>query len=235
HARAIYRASPERAAAREEGFELAQWALQTGAADALAQMSARFARGGGPLAELVRERQDLIARRQGEMRRLDAAAGRADSKGAEGARASVAALDKRLDAIDARLATEFREYAALANPRPLSIAETQALLKPDDALLLFLDVPQLGKLLEESLAWVITKEAAQWRSIPLGTRALSDLVAALRCGLDNSSWDGATGWPEQTTLDQERKRQQQARRTRCKQLLGVEVSANACPLVAPPR
>jgi CHAT domain-containing protein len=229
HARAMYRANADSAAAREEGFELAQWALQTGAADALAQMSVRFAKGAGPLATLVRERQDLIARRQGEMRRLDAAAGRADSKAAEDARAAVTALDERLDAIDGRLATEFKDYAELANPKPLTIATTRALLKSDEALVLFLDVPQFGELPGESLAWVITKETVRWRSIPLGTRALSDRVAALRCGLDGSNWNDSFGWPQETTLEKQRIREQQTRRERCKQLLGLEPSSNDWP------
>jgi hypothetical protein len=228
-ARDIYRADPESAAAREEGFELAQWALQTGASNALSQMSVRFARGAGPLAGLVRERQDLIARRQGEMHRVDAAAGRADSKAGKDARTSVAALDERLDAIDARLAAEFPEYAELATPTPLTISATQVLLKADEALVLFLDVPQFGKLPEETLTWLITKEAVRWHSIPLGTRALSDRIAALRCGLDASSWDNALGWPEETAHDKQRIFEQRARRDRCKQLLGVEVPSTDWP------
>ena len=77
HARAIYRAGAESNASREEGFELAQWALQTSAAQALSQMSARSAKGAGPLAQLVRERQDLVARRAAEDKHLLAALGRA--------------------------------------------------------------------------------------------------------------------------------------------------------------
>lgn len=95
HARAAYRAGADDAW-REEGFELTQWALQTGAADALSQMSVRFAKGGRPLATLVRERQDLVARRQGETRRLDAAVGRADANAAQEARIVVVALDLKL-------------------------------------------------------------------------------------------------------------------------------------------
>src|SRR5262249_45641364 len=55
HAIALNRADPDNAAGRAEGFELAQWALQTDAAEALAQMSARFSKGSGSLANLVRE------------------------------------------------------------------------------------------------------------------------------------------------------------------------------------
>ena len=66
HARAEHRANAGNAVAREEGFDLAQWALQTSAAQALSQMSARSAKGTGPLAQLVRERQDAVARRAAE-------------------------------------------------------------------------------------------------------------------------------------------------------------------------
>jgi CHAT domain-containing protein len=229
YANAEHRAHAGDGGAREESFALAQWALQTGAADALAQMSVRFAKGAGPLAAKIREQQDLLARRQGELRRLDVAAGRADAKAAEDARASVAALDKRLDAIDAQLAAEFKDYAELANPKPLTIASVQALLRHDEALVVFLDVPQFGKLPEETLAWIVTKDAARWRSIPLGTRALSDRVAALRCGLDASSWEATSEWPQETALDKQRIAEQQARRERCKRLPGLEASSRDWP------
>src|SRR5262249_45161382 len=63
HADALNRADAGSATARAEAFELAQWALQTDAAEAVTQMSVRFAKGDGPLAALVRERQALVARR----------------------------------------------------------------------------------------------------------------------------------------------------------------------------
>jgi len=228
-ARAQLRANFNSAMAREEGFELAQWALQTGAADALAQMSVRFAKGSGPLASLVRGRQDLLAHRRGELRRLDIALGRADAKTAEPARAALVAVDKQLDVIDAQLAAEFSQYADLSNPKPLTIAVVQALLKPDEALVVFLVAPKFGKLPEESLAWVVTKEDARWRDIALGTVALSERVAALRCGLDASSWVDASAWPQATALDKQRIAEQHARRNRCKQLLGLEVSSSEWP------
>ena len=231
HARAVFRANASDTSAREEGFELAQWALQTGAADALAQVSVRFAKGNGPLADLVRKRQEFIVNRQGEMRRLDSATGLADKPKAEEARVAVAGLDKQLDAVDARLSIEFKDYAELANPKPLTIAAARALLRPNEALMLFLHVPQpeVPRLAEEVLAWVLTKEAVHWRSIPLGIRSLSDRVAALRCGLDRSSWDSASEWPEETALEKQRIAEQQARRDRCKKLLGLEVSSTDWP------
>jgi tetratricopeptide (TPR) repeat protein/CHAT domain-containing protein len=198
-ARAVHRAGGDSAEAREEGFELAQWALQTGAADALAQMAVRFAKGTGPLAELVRAREDLVARRHGEDKRLFAAVGRADATAANSIRTSIAGLDGKLADLDARLAAEFPEYASLASPKPLGISAVQSLLKDDEALLLFLDVPRFGNLPEETLAWAVTKGEVRWISVPLGTAGLADRVAKLRCGLDRAEWsEQDQGWVAKT-------------------------------------
>ena len=39
--------------------------------------------------------------------------------------------------------------------------------------------------------WAITKTDARWARIDLGTAALSDRIAALRCGLDHTLWQSA--------------------------------------------
>ena len=49
-----------------EALQFAQLINATGTADAVAKMSARFARGDGELAKLVRDRQDAEARRPGQ-------------------------------------------------------------------------------------------------------------------------------------------------------------------------
>jgi tetratricopeptide (TPR) repeat protein/CHAT domain-containing protein len=191
-ARAVHRADAASAPARAEGFELAQWALQTGAADALSQMAVRFARGGGPLADVVRQRQHLVARRDGEDTRLLAAVGQADAKAVAELRASIASLDVQLASIDKRLDAEFPEYASLANPTPLALAAVQRLLKHNEVLVASLDVPRIGRLPEETLVWAVTRTQARWIGVPLGTTALAERVARLRCGVDrdgNWTWD----------------------------------------------
>ena len=58
---------------------------------------------------------------------------------------------------------------------------------------MLLDVPRLGRLPEETLAWAVTKEEARWVSIPLGPGGLAERVAKLRCGLDREgqwTWVG---------------------------------------------
>jgi hypothetical protein len=194
HADALNRADARSAKARTEAFELAQWALQTDAAEAVTQMSVRFAKGDGPLATLVRERQSLVARLQSEDKRMLEAIGQADSNAVKAIYESRDDSKKTLTSIDAELAAKFPEYADLANPRPLSFATTQALLRPDEALVLFLDGPRLTeqtRLQEATLAWVVTRTKVSWHRLPLDTRALADHVNALRCGLDGTLWERA--------------------------------------------
>ena len=103
--------------------------------------------------------------------------------------ARLAAIDARIAEIDKQLAKDFPDYAALASPKPLSIAEVQSQLRDDEALVLFLDTPEWKPTPEETFIWVVTKTDIRWVRSELGTNALSERVAALRCGLDrNGEW-----------------------------------------------
>ncbi len=57
--------------------------------------------------------------------------------------ARLAAIDARIAEIDKRLAKDFPDYAALVSPEPLSVEEVQAQLRADEALVLFLDTPEV--------------------------------------------------------------------------------------------
>ena len=101
------------------------------------------------------------------------------------------AIDTRLAEIDRQLAQEFPDYTALASPAPVSVAEVQAQLGADEALVLFLDTrAREATLPEETFIWVVTKSDVRWVRSDLGTAALTREVAALRCGLDATAWDG---------------------------------------------
>ncbi len=118
---------------RDNLFVMAQWAQHSAAAGALAQMAAR-PQSNPALAQLARERQDLAS----ERRELDAGLFAAVSLPAEArqqqaerdqeVRSRVAAIDKRIEEIDAALLKQFPKYADLVNPIPLSVAKVQALL-----------------------------------------------------------------------------------------------------------
>jgi hypothetical protein len=124
-----------------------------------------------------------VRRRGAEDKRLLEAVGKADAKATETIRAAIVDLDVKLDAIDKSLAKKFPEYPELSSPKPLGTGTVQTLLRPDEALVVFLDIPRLGMLPEETLAWAVTKTQVRWISIPQGTAALTDKVSTLRRGL----------------------------------------------------
>ena len=212
YARALYRAGASDAANRAEGFELAQWALQNDAADALSAMAARFAKGGQELGKLVREQQDLLGSREAAYRSLDAAAGKADAGAAETARSEIARIEAGLAEKQAALRQAFPDYAELADPKPLALGEAQALLGKRDALVLFLDLPRYGRVPEETIVFALTKKQARWTSIGLGTSALRARERPCARGLDSSNWR----FGEQS-------------REACKALLGAEVTEEQVP------
>ena len=170
---------------------MTQWALRTSTGGALAQMAARRAAGSGTLANEVRERQDLEHRWQAADRSLSGALGRGEGKHAELARSEMASLDERIKALDGRLARDFPDYAALVNPKPLSIAATQGLLDSDEALVAFLETPEIPGVPTEAFGWAVTKTSVRWVKLSASPKDIAEHVAALRCGLDAAAWRGA--------------------------------------------
>ena len=175
-------------------FVVAQWARGSDAAASLAQMAVREAKGDTALARIVRERQDLVGEWQARDKLLIAAVSqppeRRSSPGEAAERARLTAIDARLRDIDRTLAADFPEYAALTNPEPLSIAETQAQLGAGEALVLFLEAPAVGPVPEAGFVWAVTRTDARWARIERGQKWLATRVQALRCGLDRAAWSG---------------------------------------------
>jgi len=175
-----------------EMFQMAQWALASDAAQSLSQMAARAAKGDAGLGTLIRERQDLVVEwEKRDQDRSAAVAQTPDKRDRQAEAENIArldAIDGRIASIDKRLAANFPDYAAFANPAPASIADIQAVLHPDEALVMFLDTTEDPPLPEETFIWVVTKTDTRWVRSELGTPELSREVYALRCGLD---YDGA--------------------------------------------
>lgn len=196
--KAVYRmAETQRTRAEtwaDEMLAIAQWAQASQAATSLARMAARQAAGSGELARMVRERQDLVGEWQARDRLLVAAASQPTEQRnatfeAE-QRSRLALIDVRLADIDRALAKDFPDYAALAAPEPLRVADVQAALNPDEALVLLFDTAEWAPTPEETFVWTITKTQMRWTRSTLGTRALAERVSALRCGLDHTLWTG---------------------------------------------
>jgi CHAT domain-containing protein len=170
-----------------EMFVTAQWAQASEAAASLAQMAARSAAGSPELAGLVRERQDLVGEWQATDKLLFAAKAQ---EPAERKADRLSAIDARLTEIGRKLANDFPNHTALASAAPVSVADIQAQLGADEALVLFLDTPAWSNSLpEETFVWVVTRSEVRWVRSDLGTAALQREVEALRCGLDHSPWN----------------------------------------------
>ncbi len=195
--KAVYRAGEDRSgdgAAAREMFEIAQWALGSEAAASVAQMAARGASNDPGLAGLVRERQDLTGEWQVKDRQLIAAKSMTPDKRSLNSEAALtrllAAIDARIAEIDRLFAKDFPDYTALARPRPISVADVQAGLRDDEALVLFLDTPATLPMPEDTFVWVVTRTGVRWGRSALGNRVLTHEVGALRCGLDATAWSG---------------------------------------------
>jgi len=172
------------AALRAEAYEAAQWAIASDAADALARMSARFAQGDDALGRLAEEREALIERRDRLERELERLYARDDAGAlADRARNRLAweATVERLRAVDADIEARFPAYSELTSPRALSVAETQALLGPDEGLLLVLVNP------EATYVWGLSRERIEWaRADTLGDAAMTAAVNRLRASLTSA-------------------------------------------------
>jgi CHAT domain-containing protein/tetratricopeptide (TPR) repeat protein len=176
-----------------DAFKTAQWAQSSEAAKSVSQMAARQAKGDGALAGLTRERQDLASEWQAKDKLLIGAKSeppaRRNAQAEAELSARLTAIDARIAEIDKTLANHFPDYAALASPEPLSVVDVQTQLRADEVLLLFVDTSELKPLPEETFIWVITKTEMRWVRSEIGTRALAEHIAALRCGLDERAWD----------------------------------------------
>lgn len=168
-------------ALRAEAFEAAQWAIASDAADALAKVSARFAQGDDDLGRLAEAREAQIVRRdrlERQLERLYASGDPADRAALPEVRAAWEEAAARLRELDGDIQARFPAYSELTSPRALSLVETQALLRPDEGLLLVLANP------EATYVWGVSRDRVAWaRSESLDQAALDQAVARLRASL----------------------------------------------------
>lgn len=147
------------------------------------------------LTALVRKQQDLIEQWRAADRALETAArlpeARRDETVEKAKLKARAAADAELQIINARLANEFPEYQSLSISQPLKINDVQGLLRRDEALVLIQDLAATAQFKKATtLIWVITKDTAAWKQVPVGGKEMRNQVAALRCGLDHTAWHG---------------------------------------------
>lgn len=163
-----------------EGFLAAQAMGGAQTSSAVARMAARFAAGTNALAAAIRQRQDLIER----WRTVDALLVRELSKPGDQRkddaklRAESEQLGREIERIDKELAARFPEYAELADPRPLSVADAQGLLGRGEALLYYALDDKASHL------WVVRPDGATYVPIAAGAQDIARRVTALRQAVD---------------------------------------------------
>ncbi|WP_072389417.1 CHAT domain-containing tetratricopeptide repeat protein [Hyphomicrobium sp. CS1BSMeth3] len=173
--------------ATEVALELSQSLYASGAARSLAQMALRAEAGAGPLSSLVRSEQDLRLMREALASRLAQARAKQDDPSLD--TGLVAKMSGRLKGIDDELrhleqqiAREKPSYVNLLRPHIAATAEIAMLLKSDEVLLHIQPGPSLTDI------WLVAHGNIRWHRINLGTQALTERVAILRCGLDEALW-----------------------------------------------
>lgn len=166
---------------RAEAFEAAQWAIVSDAADALAKVSARFAEGDDALGRLADQRERLVLRRDALEREIESLYAQDTDAARERRRILNQSYERTLTelaGVDQRIQTEFPAFSELISPRALTVAQAQALLNPDEALLLVFVNP------EATYVWGVTSDRVEWaRAADLGEDALTRSVETLRASL----------------------------------------------------
>jgi CHAT domain-containing protein/Tfp pilus assembly protein PilF len=168
---------PERRVAiAADTLRVAQLAENSNTAHAVSAMAARIAATNDVLAAAIRERQDLTAAWQ----HLDtamvkiAAQPQHDAKQETALREKLANTRQAIDALDRKLVEEFPDYTELANPKPMAAQAVQALLAPDQVLLVYFVTRR------ETWFWAVRDDSVGLYRVEVGGHDLASEVRALR-------------------------------------------------------
>jgi hypothetical protein len=127
--------------ALNDGLNVIQRAAQSSAAAALNKLAVRLAAGSDRLAHQLHQDQDLAGEAEALDKAIVAAVSKEPSKRDAATEQRIkdrlAAIAGERDLLKREFAREFPDYAALSNPLPMTVKETQGLLSDDEALMLF--------------------------------------------------------------------------------------------------
>lgn len=121
----------------EEAFQIAQLVNYSAAAVALRQMSARLSSQNERLGAIIRERQQKFEQKAALQASLSDAVARDDALRASALRKQQLDINSNLDRLSQVISRDFPSFADISEPRPLTVQQVQRLLKPDEALILF--------------------------------------------------------------------------------------------------
>lgn len=160
-----------------EAYEAAQLTQNSRTGDAVARMSARFSSGSDPLAQKVRDRQDVVNRIQESEDKRDKAIlndTQLNSALTQRLTDELAILREKLTRFNHQLDKEYPQYVELTRFQLFSIVDTQRLLKPDEVLLAYV----LGE--KESYLFVVRSSRAELIKLDIGRKAIESSVQLIR-------------------------------------------------------
>src|SRR5262249_21910977 len=169
--------------AAAEAFRLADVARGHTVQRAVNASAARAAALNPALADLVRREQD--ARKQINALNallanfLSQPGDQQDLKAVEDLRTRMNVLRRAREALTAQIEKEFPAYAEVVNPRPVTVDQARAMLRPGEALIATL-VTQ-----DRTLIWAVPPSGpVAFAAAPIGKRELEQRVATLRKALE---------------------------------------------------
>jgi len=170
--------------ALKSSYDVLQRSASSAAGSAVSLLRARFAAGSNELAQLVRKDQDFTSEAERLNNNIIAAVSKPPAERnattEEQIRKRIEELKLQRDKLRNVFNQRFPDYVALSKPQPLLLPETQALLGDDEGLIIV-------DLDEESYAWIVTKNRAEWKQLSVSAEEVSKAVAILRLALDPES------------------------------------------------
>ena len=167
--------------ALKSSYDVFQRSASSAAGKAVSLLAVRFGAGSNELAQLVRKDQDFSTEAERLNHNIIAAVSKPtaerDAAAEEKIRKSIEELKLQRDKLRNVFNQRFPDYVALSKPQPLSLQETQALLSDDEGLIIV-------DLDNESYAWIVTKNRAEWKQLSVSAEDVSKAVAMLRVALD---------------------------------------------------
>jgi CHAT domain-containing protein len=174
------------AATPERAFLAAQLALTSRTGVALVRAADRMG-SDTSLAQLLAQRDELLTRWSAADVQLGGSlAEEAASPLRRALFLDLAQVQTDLRALDARIAAEHQDFARLSSMRPLSLREAQALLRPSEAMIVFV----LGQ--QQSWAIVVRQAGASAHELQISNDEASRLVGEMRTGLEIDTWRSAS-------------------------------------------
>jgi CHAT domain-containing protein len=168
-----------------ESFRVADIARAGAVQRAVGANAARAAARSPALAEVVRAQQE--AKRQ--IRALYEELADVLSEPGDRANGKVAELSSRIeasrrlrDALTARIEKEFPTYAELIDPKPVTVEQARAMLRPGEALITTLVTR------DRTFVWAMSQRGPiAFAAAPLGAKAIEETVATLRRALEHQA------------------------------------------------